>query len=300
MEFLVFDIGGSSIKYAVMNEKAEFIEKSKVPTPLDKIESFINIIENVYNAYKERINGIAMSLPGIIDSDKGYSITGGHLRYNDNKDIVSILQKRCQIPITIENDAKCAALAEVWLGNLQDCEDAMVVVLGTGVGGAIIKDKKLHKGKHFSAGEFSLVFTNTPIIEGKLSKYWIGHSGTIGLCAPVAKVKNLPLKEVNGIKVFELVNAGDEEVLKILDDYCYKLVTQLFNLQLIYDPEKFAIGGGISQQDILMDYINKNIKKYSKTYPLSFPIPNVVRCKFFNDSNLIGALYSYLTKYNLS
>lgn len=297
MEFLVFDVGGSAIKYAIINEKAEFIEKDKIPTPLDKIESFIDDIGIIYDKYKERISGIAMSLPGIIDTDRGCALTGGHLRYNDNKEIVSILQTRCPVPITIENDGKCAALAEVWLGNLQDCDDAMVVVLGTGIGGAIIKDKKLHKGKHFSAGEFSLISTNTST-KGIMSNYWAGQAGSRGLRFPVAKAKNLPLEEVNGHKVFEYANNGDEEVLKILDDYCYKLAIQLFNLQLIYDPEKIAIGGGISEQDILIDYININIEKYTEHLPLSFPRPNIVRCKFLNDSNLIGALYTHLKKYN--
>lgn len=297
MEFLIFDVGGSAIKYAIINEKAEFIKKDKIPTPSHKIESFIDAIGNIYDKNKERISGIALSLPGIIDTERGYALTGGHLRYNDDTEIVSILQNRCPVHITIENDGKCAALAEVWLGNLQDCDDAMVVVLGTGIGGAIIKDKKLHKGKHFSAGEFSLISTNTST-KGIYSNLWSKQAGSKALCSSVAIAKNLPLEEVNGYKVFEYANNGDEEVLKILDDYCYKLAIQLFNLQLIYDPEKIAIGGGISQQDILIDYINKNIEKYTENVPLSFPRPKIVRCKFLNDSNLIGALYTHLKKYN--
>lgn len=94
-----------------------------------------------------------MSLPGRMDSNKGYLYSGGMLQYNRGKNIVEILEKRCPVPITIENDGKCAALAEAWIGNLKDCDDGIVVILGTGIGGGIIKDKKLHKGKHFMAGE---------------------------------------------------------------------------------------------------------------------------------------------------
>lgn len=65
----------------------------------------------------------------------------------------------------------------------------------------------------------------------------------------------------------------------------------------IYDPEKIAIGGGISKQDILFEYIQKNIDKLAKTLPYVMVKPKVVRCKFNNDSNLIGALYVYITKY---
>lgn len=300
MEFLVLDVGGSSIKYAVMNESAEFIEKGSTPTPMDNIEHFIETVGAIFDKYKERIKGMAMSMPGRIDSDRSYLYTGGSLEYNADKDIVSILQKRCKVPITVENDGKCAALAEAWLGSLKNCDDGIVVILGTGVGGGIIKDKKLHKGKHFIAGEFSFIFTNNAAFESKFSHKWAGEAGVEGLCIPVAKVKNLPIEEIDGIKVFEYANRGDEEVLNILDNYCYRLVLQLYNLQYIYDPEKIAIGGGISKQEILIKYIKENIEKhYNNLEPNIMVKPDVVTCQFYNDSNLIGALYNYLTKYQL-
>ncbi|GKU26473.1 ROK family protein [Clostridium folliculivorans] len=297
MEFLVLDVGGSSIKYAVMNEKAEFFEKGKVPTPVDKIENFINSVGEIYDIYKHRVKGIAMSMPGRIDSDRGYLYTGGSLEYNTNKEIVALLQKRCPVPITVENDGKCAALAEAWLGSLKDCEDGIVVILGTGVGGGIIKDKKLHKGKNFIAGEFSFIFTNNAAFQSEYSHMWAGQAGVSGLCIPVAKIKNLPIEEVDGVKVFEYANAGDKDVLNILDDYCYRLVLQLFNLQYIYDPERISIGGGISKQEVLIKYIKTNIEKhFNKLNPNIGIKPEVTTCKFYNDSNLIGALYNYLIK----
>lgn len=301
MEFLVFDVGGTAIKYAVMNEKAEIIEKGSTPTPMDSIENFVDVIGEIFDEYKDKIAGIAMSMPGRIDSDRGYLFTGGSLEYNAGKEIVSILKKRCPVPITVENDGKCAALAEAWLGSLNECDDGIVVILGTGVGGGIIKDKKLHKGKNFIAGEFSFIFTNNAAFESNVSHIWAGQAGVSGLCIPVAKVKNLPIEEVDGLKVFEYANNGDEEVLNILDDYCHRLVLQLFNLQYIYDPERIAIGGGISKQELLLKWIKDNIEKhYNNLKPPFMPIkPEVVTCKFYNDSNLIGALYNYLTKYEV-
>lgn len=297
MELLVIDVGGTAIKYALMNDSAEFIEKGTVATPKDTIEHFVEVIGTIYDKYKGQIEGIAMSMPGRIDSDRGYLYTGGALRYNDDKDIVSILKNRCPVNITVENDGKCAALAEVWKGNLMDCDDAVVVILGTGVGGGVIKDKKLHKGKHFIAGEFSFVITDNNLQEGSFSNWWGTQSSAATLCMQVAKAKKMKPEDVDGYKVFEYANSGDEEVLNILDDYCYKLAIQLYNLQYIYDPEKIAIGGGISKQEILFEYIQKNIDKLAKTLPFVMVKPKVVRCKFNNDSNLIGALYVYITKY---
>lgn len=299
MEILVVDVGGSSIKYAVMNEKSEFIEKGNVPTPKDSMESFVDTVGCIYDKYKDRIKGIAMSMPGRIDSDRGYCYTGGDLLYNYDKDTAGILEKRCPVPIAIENDGKCAALAEAWIGNLCDCNDGIVVVLGTGIGGGIIKDKKLHKGANFTAGEFSFIITSPELSNGKHLNLWDMESGSKALLEPIAKLKNIPIEELDGHKAFEYANNGDEEVLTILDEFCSKIVIQLFNLQYIYDPEKIALGGGISAQDILMEYIQKNIEKLIEALPSEFTIPTIVRCKFKNDSNLIGALSHFMDKEGL-
>ncbi|MCR3759540.1 ROK family protein [Clostridium felsineum] len=302
MEFLVLDVGGTDIKYAIMNEKAEIIEKEKTKTPRDNIENFIETIGTIFDKYKNRVKGIAMSMPGRIDSKRGYLYSGGSLEYNNDKEIAEILKKRCPMPIAIENDGKCAALAEAWKGNLKEYEDGIVVIIGTGIGGGIIKDKKLHKGKHFIAGEFSFILTNDEMPDPKnnFAAAWAVTGGTPSLCKKLAEVKKLK-KEIDGFTVFKYVNEGDEEAIKVLDDYCYKMAVQLYNLQYIYDPEKIAIGGGISQQKVLIEYIRKNIEKYAENMaPMVLFKPDIIACKFYNDSNLIGALYNYMLKYNIN
>jgi predicted NBD/HSP70 family sugar kinase len=295
VKYLVLDIGGSAIKYALMTKEMEFIEKGNKPTPLDNIENFIEAVGEIYDIYKDDIEGMAVSMPGILDSDRGYAHTGGSLVYNNGKEIVKILQERCPTKITIENDGKCAALAEVWKGSLKEYEDGVIIVLGTGVGGGIIKDKKIHKGKNFFAGEFSFIATNVNNTDG-MENCWGSISGSKALIDAAAKVKNINSEELNGYKVFEYANNGDEEILKVLDDFTYKLAIQIFNLQCVLDSEVVAIGGGISSQDILIEYIQKNVDKYHKTFPFDVPKPNVVRCEFRNDSNLIGALYNFITR----
>ena len=292
MKYLVLDIGGSAIKYALMTKELDFIEKGKKTTPLDSIESFVEVVGNIYDQYKDDIEGIAISMPGVLDSEKGYAYTGGSLTYNNGKEIVKILQERCPTKITIENDGKCAALAEVWKGSLKDYDDGIVIVLGTGVGGGIVRDKKIYKGKNFFAGEFSFVSTNVNDTKGT-ENWWGFISGSQALIGAAAKVKNIQVEELDGYKVFEYANNNDEEILKVLDDFTYKLAVQIFNLQCILDPEVLAIGGGISSQDILIEYIRKNVDKYHKTFKFDVPKPNVVRCEFRNDSNLIGALYNF-------
>jgi predicted NBD/HSP70 family sugar kinase len=304
MKYLVLDIGGSAIKYALMTKELEFIEKGNTPTPMDSIEKFIEAVGNIYDKYKDQIEGIAVSMPGVLDSEKGYAYSGGALTYNSGKEIVKILQERCPTQITIENDGKCAALAEVWKGSLKEYNDGVVVVLGTGVGGGIVKDRKIQKGKNFFAGEFSYIATDINDSE-KFENCWGFVSGSKALINAAAKAKNIPAEELDGYKVFEYANNNDEDILKVLDDFTYKLAVQIVNLQCVLDPEVFAIGGGISAQDILIEYIQKNVEKYSKSFEnrggfnLYVPKPKVVRCEFRNDANLIGALYNFLTNIDI-
>lgn len=148
------------------------------------------------------------------------------------------------------------------------------------------------------AGEFSFIITENDIKKGELSETFASQSGVPALCKMVAEAKKLKEEEIDGHRVFKYANNGDEEVLKILDDYCFKLAIQLHNLQHIYDPEKIAIGGGISKQDILFEYIQKNIDRVADALPYVMAKPHVVKCKFDNESNLIGALAVYLTTIN--
>lgn len=295
-KYLVLDIGGSAIKYALMTKEAKFIEMGKVLTPLDNIENFVETIGRVYDLYKDVIKGIAISMPGILDSRNGYAYSGGALLYNNNKDIVKILKERCPTSITIENDGKCAALAEVWKGVLRDCNDGIVIVIGTGIGGGIIKDRKVHKGKNFFAGEFSFMATDISNSDD-LNNLWGLKNSVNTLIKEVANVKGLPAEKVDGHVVFEYANNKDKQVLEVLEQFTDNMANQIINLQCVFDPEKIAIGGGISAQPILIEFIRKSLDKNYKKFESIAHVPQVEiqKCLFSNDSNLIGALYNFLT-----
>lgn len=301
MEYLVLDVGGSAIKYAVMDADSRIIEKGNVKTPKDSFDTFREEIGKIYDQFKDRIEGIALSMPGVIDSDKGYAYTGGALRYNYNIDIVKLLQVRCPVKMVVENDGKCAALGEYWKGTLQGVKNGIVCVIGTGIGGGIIIDGKLHKGSHFFAGEFSSLIVNNTFGDtlGLGKSYWAAQSGVRGLLYPIAEAKGVEHEDMDGLQAFELIHNGDEDAVRIFDDYCRKIAIQMYNMVSLFDPDKIAIGGGISAQDILVENIVKQVHKINDDYKEEtgkglYLIPEVVRCELSNDANLVGALYTYL------
>lgn len=293
--YLTLDIGGSAIKYALIQDDLTILNKSSVPTPMDTLENFIETIGQIYDQYKDQIVGIAISMPGIIDPQKGYNYTGGALEYIINLDTVKVLHERCPINITVGNDAKCAANAELGFGNLQDIQDGAVVILGTGIGGCIIKDHKVHTGRHFSAGEFSWIKTD---FHDSISwkNAWCTRNGIKGLLERVQE--NLETEETyTGIEIFEMANSGDEKVIEAINQFALEVATQIFNIHAIFDCEKVAIGGGISAQPLLIELIQKNLDMIFDSIGFEIYKPQLVPCYFRNDANLIGALYQHLQTY---
>ena len=297
MKISVIDVGGTFIKYACMNEKSEILSRGKIPTPQDTSENFINALVDIYKSMPD-VEGMALSLPGIIDSKNGHCVTCGALHYNDNFYVEhAIKEKIPDLKVSMENDAKCAGMAEASVGALKDVEDGFVLVFGTGIGGAFIKNHTLHRGHHFSAGEVSFILTDKDAPQMINEYRWGNQCGVPQLCALYAERKNLKPDEVDCMMVFEAVNNGDPVALKCLDLFTRRIAIQIFNIQMLLDPQRFAIGGGISVQPAFIEHIRKYIDELANDTDLYFPKPEIVVCQFQNDANLIGALQCYLERF---
>lgn len=297
-EYLVFDWGGTFLKYGLMNEEAEILEKGKVPSPSkeDNKEIFLDTVNEIVQKYRDRIEGMAISSPGIIDSEKGIIETVGVFPYLDGCHITKELEDRYLLPVSIENDGKSAALAEVWKGNLKDVKDGAVVLLGTGVGGGIVLDGKLRRGKDFFAGEFSSMCFN--LSRPKDPGSYFASLGAGGLVSKVIGYMNLD-HECDGEEAFAYINEDDDNALAALKEYTDDLALALFSLNVMLDLEKICIGGGISLQPKLMEFLKESIHEIPSYHPdmvqgMNLPLPVVDVCRFHNDANLIGALYHHL------
>ena len=289
MKIFVIDVGGTFIKYAVMNEQAEFFSRGKIPTPLDNRKNFFNAIKNLYENFL--VEGIAISMPGVIDSARGICIKSSALNFNSGCNIVNELGEICKCPVTIENDARCAALAEAKFGALADVDDGFVMVFGTMIGGAFIKNHEVHKGFNNAAGEISFVRKGGEIFSDNCS--------VPALLKGYAQIKNLSTENVTGENFFQAVNENEKDALTCLDRFTRRIAENIFNIQLIVDVPKFAIGGGISAQKIFIDSLKNNLKKVYEASPIEFNCVEVVPCKFLNDANLIGALSNFLLRLNV-
>ena len=301
MKLTVFDIGGTDIKYSVMDETLARSSEGKRPTPTDSQESLLNTIKDIFEEIGEGCEGIAVSMPGMIDSDAGYCRTGGMLAYNQDKYFARQISELCGCPVHIDNDGKCAAWAEYTAGSLRGCQNAAVFIIGTGVGGGLIIDHKLVRGKHFSAGEFS--FLGRSLDEWGTVEGLVGYSdATTGLLAMMRKEKNVPDDfPLDGKIAFDWIRSGDETAGLVLRRFTHSIAFEIYNLQMLLDIERIAIGGGISREDILIQSIRDSYVRLLKeeAFPglhgLVEPNCEIVRCSFGAEANQIGAFASYRT-----
>lgn len=137
-KYLVFDIGGTNLKYALIDEKNNLHYKGLKPTVSEDLPSFLDEIYNICDQYQEKYSGIAISCPGKVDVQNKTIYHGGALPFLDGLNIQEKIGQRYHVPVGVENDGKCAALAEQQYGVLRETKNGAVLVLGTGVGGGII------------------------------------------------------------------------------------------------------------------------------------------------------------------
>lgn len=298
--YLVFDWGGTFLKYAVMNEETEILHKDKIPAPSGDStkEEFYRLLDPIVEQYRNEIAGIAVSMPGMLDDSTGYCRTGGSLRFNAGTNVAKEMFERWQLPVSVENDGKAAVLAEHWKGALQGCHDCAVLIIGTGIGGGIILNDRLLVGKDFSAGEYSYICTNdqhTDTFDG----FWCrnGHK-VIG--RKLSAATGEPEESLDGIELFKRIRNNDETAKQVLREIAADYAVQIYNLSILLNLEKIAVGGGISADPLLIDYLKKALWDMHERLPFG-PMENsalimadVVPCQFRNDANLIGALYHHL------
>lgn len=277
---LVIDIGGTSIKYALC-EHGKLSEIKEVKSP-QKWEAMIVVFKEILAEYKEEFSeviSVNISVPGVPNEETGRIDGASSLHYLHEVEFISELSTIFNRQIYFENDANCASLAELHFGAGQGCQDMLFLIIGTGIGGTVIYDRTIQKGRHHFAGEFGMM-----LVDGR--REWAELGSTVHMARKVSKELGY---KVDGKEAFELAKKGNQIAQKQVEELYFYLALGIYNLQYILDPEVIIIGGGISAQPELVSEIEQQLQKIMTFGQRSPLFPKVEVCKFGNDANLIGA-----------
>lgn len=288
-KIISIDIGGMVIKYALIDENSNILVKSKIDTEASLggkavLEKVINIIGEFQ---KEEIIGVSISTAGMVDK------TSGEIFYSSNiPEYVGInfkkkIKEKFGIPCEVENDVKCAGLAEYMSGASKDTKVSVMIAIGTGIGGCIISDGKIFRGFSNVAGEVAYMQ-----IDGS-GKNFQEVASTKALIEKVATQKNDIIENWSGIRIFEEAEKGDIICKRAIDEMVDILGKGIANICCVINPEVVVLGGGIMERE---EYLKEKIEKAVKKYLVpSIAVSTKIRfAKHKNDAGIIGAFYNFM------
>lgn len=290
--YLTIDIGGSSIKSALLDEKGGMIDRSPtVPVPYNK-EAYVQTIFELVENFKEKVKGVAVSTTGIVDSDSGAYLQSGSFPFMIGESLKNLIEERYSLPTSVVNDGQAALYGETWCGKLKDRQHAILVTIGTGIVCGLLINGRPYLGAHGKAGELSSITQDEH--EGYFPvKYSATHF--------IERASRLiGLEEPDGRRVFEEIHKGNEELDRLFTDYCHLVSLLLFNLQVTLDPELIVISGGISHQEIFIEELIKQCEDIYEAKSEAYLGPGhleITASAFKSDANLLGALCFYKVQY---
>jgi glucokinase len=288
MRILCFDIGGTFIKYGLCDENFNLLEKDKIPTLAENggqsiIERVIEIIEQY-----DSIDRVAVSTAGQVDSENGIVVySTDNIPYYTGMRVKSLIENKTGIPTFVENDVNSAALGEAHFGAAKGVSDFICLTLGTGIGGAIFLNNKLYKGSASSAGELGHM-----IIHSGGKQCTCGGEGCYecyaSASALIKAVNKVSPVELNAFQIFEKENIEKPEIRSEIDKWIDEIIVGLVNIIYIFNPSMIVLGGGIMNEDYIIELIDRKI--YTRLMD-NFKNVKIVRPKLGNDAGMIGAAY---------
>ena len=305
------DLGGTSVKFAILTQEGEVQEKWSIKTNI--LDEGSHIVDDMIESINHRLRllglgaedfiGIGMGSPGVVDREKGTVIGAYNLNWKTLQPVKEKIEKATGISFFIDNDANVAALGERWKGAGENQPDVVFMTLGTGVGGGIVAEGKLLHGVAGAAGELGHITVDfdQPLL------CTCGKKGCLETVASATGIVNLTRRyadeyagdaelkklidngeDVNAKIVFDLAKAGDELALIVYRNFARYLGIACANIGSILNPSTIVIGGGVSAAgEFLLDGVRKVYEENS--FPQVRTSTKLALATLGNDAGVIGA-----------
>lgn len=300
------DIGGSKVAIAVVDDKGLLYDKKIIKNNSNMLVD--DLIVNIYSSinkiiegkkYQNKIKTVGIGVPGKVD--KNGFVCAPNIKLN-NVDIKDKLHRYLNIPVLIENDANCAAIAEYRYGSLKNTKNALLITLGTGIGGGIIINNKLYTGSNGGAGEIGHQVIVKDGIECNCGRKgcWEKYASTLALVNRIKEdiegkdsillnMVNNDISKLDAKMIFDAIDKKDKYSIEKLAEHIEYLMIGIINLDQIFDFDMISIGGGVSKRkNILMDMMLENIEK-QKNNLFKFDTSKLKIATLGNDAGIIGA-----------
>ena len=302
------DIGGTKIAAGVVDGEGQVVERLRTETP-DKSKSpkvvEDTIVELVLDlADRHDVHAVGIGAAGFVDADRARVLFAPHLSWR-NEPLQEALTDRLGLPVVVENDANAAAWAEWRFGAGRGEEHLVMVNLGTGIGGAIVRGGRLDRGRYGMAGEFG----HMQVVPGGhrcpcgnrgcWEQYSSGNAlvrearelaaAESPVAQPLLERVGGDVRAITGPLVTQAAKEGDPVAVELLQEIGHWLGVGIANLAAALDPGRFVIGGGVSAADELLIGPAREAYKRTLTGRGFRPEADIVLARLGNEAGLVGA-----------
>lgn len=276
---LAIDVGGTKIYNTIINEKGEIlteVEKHHTPKTFNEIKA---LFEEIISKYEKEVDEIAFATCGAVNNSNNAILgsTGNIAKEYPTMDFKSLSKK----PVFVENDANAAAWAEHVIGSSKGMPYSVMLTLGTGVGGGIILDNKLYKGKNGAAGEMHFKMRTDKHRKCTCGSYdcFEAYASGTGLKRTAEEISGDP-----DITTYDVIENKDRPMMKkILETWQNDILEGIIGLANIFDPDVIVLSGSMAEF-VDIEYLEKQANKEIVTTPFK-----VVKASAGNYSGMIGA-----------
>ncbi|MCF0261214.1 MAG: ROK family protein [Erysipelotrichaceae bacterium] len=286
------DLGGTAIKYGIVDETGRIVHRRETesnawlggPALMEKV---FEVIEELQKEYE--LAGISLTTPGVVDADNGIILVcGPNIPNYSGMQVKELLEQKFEIPAEIENDVNCAAMAEAWSGAAKEASHALVMTIGTGIGGCYIADKKVLSGCRGAAAEVGFMPFKDSFFEN--------YGSAAALSRNVAARKNDVPENWPGRKIFEQADRGDPVCCEEIDALCSILGEGISVIASILNPDVIVLGGGIlARHELLIPKIQAVMKE--RMLPFTYDCISIKPARYENSAGMLGAYYNFKSRH---
>ena len=309
--YIGIDLGGTNIAAGLVNENCEIIAKKSIPTHAER--PVAEIVADMASLARELaaeaglkdsdIRWVGIGAPGTVDAKNGVIVYANNIGFL-NTPVAELFRTHFDVPVYLGNDANCAALGEAYAGAAKGCDSAVMITLGTGLGGGIIINHRIYAGFNGAGGELGhmVIEVDGPQCTcGRKGCFEVFSSAT-GLIrmtkeaaeADSSSILNKYLADdgkFSARHAFMAMRDGDKAGTEVVEKYCKYLAAGITNTINIFQPDILCIGGGVCNEgDPLLLPVKELVKKEVYTRMLS-QNTEIVIAKLGNDAGIIGAAF---------
>ena len=277
------DVGGTKCLAVALNSDGSVLDSLTLPTAagVGVVEEVADLCAALALRVGQAATSLGVGMPGTVSRD-GVVYLAPHLPEVRQMPMRELLSSQLGIPVVVDNDATCAGVAEWKNGAARNCDNALVITIGTGIGAALIANGKVMRGHHGFAGESGhhIVMRGGEVCPCGRRGCWEQYASGSAL----RRMAN----GVSGEEVLLRVAQEDAEALRVLEEFASWVALGLFNLVNTLDPQVIVLGGGLGSSAVLRHFVADALGKQMPPSELR-PAPLLVTAQLGHEAGAIGA-----------